>query len=252
MGAARLRTSGTATVGALLLTAGALLALDTSTSASTRAEPDPGGDVAATLYGRDCASCHGPDGRGSWRGPPLTGSGAAGAYYMLSTGRMPIDEPDSPIRRGDPAYSPPEVDALVALVASFGDGPALRSVDATAGDVSRGGVLYRRLCAGCHSATGVGGSLAYDAVAPAVTPASPRQVAAAIDHGPRAMPVLGELLTDDELADVAAYVRQLDEPLDRGGAPLARLGRVDEGLVGWALGVGGLMVAAAWIARSVR
>ena len=39
-----------------------------------------------TVYLRDCAVCHGPDGRGTASGPTLEGWGRAGVDYVLTTG----------------------------------------------------------------------------------------------------------------------------------------------------------------------
>ena len=83
------------------------------------------------LYRTGCISCHGTDGagvkgpEGDVRGPSILEAGEAGAYYQLSTGRMPLaNSSDDPVRK-PPAYSPTEIEALVAYVASLGDGPPL-------------------------------------------------------------------------------------------------------------------------------
>lgn len=210
-------------------------------------------DAGAFLYGRDCAGCHGPEGEGSPRGVSLTGSGEAGAHYMLLTGRMPIEDPEAPIRRSAPRYSDEQIDALVAHVAGLGDGPALPDVDPAEGDVPRGGELYRLHCGMCHSATGIGGALAFDEFAPSVTDAEPSVVAAAITAGPGAMPSFRPIgFTDDELTSIVAYVDQLQDPEDRGGIPIFRAGRADEGMVAWLVGVPTMVLLAAWVARRVR
>jgi mono/diheme cytochrome c family protein len=96
-------------------TAAALLGADAASAPSAEhaiAEPDL--DAGAFLYGRDCASCHGIDGQGTDRGVTLEGLGGAGISYVLTTGRMPIPEPTSTIRRSSPQYDPDEIRALVA------------------------------------------------------------------------------------------------------------------------------------------
>lgn len=224
----------------------------TPAGAATDDQPAPPVD-AEVLYGRDCVSCHGPAGEGSWRGPSLLDAGEASAYYMLATGRMPIDEPRRSIERGEPAYDADEIDALVDYVAGLGPGGVdLPDVDPSAGAVAEGGVLFRRHCSGCHGATGVGGSLAFDVVAPPVLRSSVPVVAAAVVHGPGAMPAFDERLTDEELDSLVAYVEQMGDPVDDGGHPLARSGRVDEAVMGWGVSLGALVLAGAWLARRPR
>ncbi len=202
------------------------------------------------LYLRDCAACHGPDGRGSFQGTPLVGVGAASADFWLSTGRMPIsDAEERPVRRA-PAYGRSEIDALVAFVASLGDGPPIPAVNPEAGDLTRGGELYRLHCAPCHSATGIGGALPQGELAPPIFASTPVEVAESLIVAPGAMPAFApDVFTDDEVDAIVRYVRYLDAPEHPGGLPLGRAGRVDEGLVAWAVGLGGLILGAGWIAR---
>ena len=64
--------------------------------------------------------------------------------------------------RKQPAYSPDEIDALVAYVASLGPGPAIP--DGRHGrrrPSPAGGVLFRANCASCHQSAGSGGALSY-------------------------------------------------------------------------------------------
>ncbi|MDQ4070413.1 MAG: c-type cytochrome, partial [Actinomycetota bacterium] len=199
------------------------------------------------LYLRDCASCHGSEGQGSFRGTPLVDVGAASAHFMLTTGRMPIRHLDEPVRRRPPAYSGPEINALVEFVAGLGDGPPVPRVDPDNGDLPRGGELYRLHCAPCHSSTGIGGALAYGVIAPPVFPATPTEVAESLIVGPGAMPTFA--FDEEEVDAIVRYVRYLDDPPQPGGFPLGRMGRVDEGLVAWAVGTAGLVLAAVWVAR---
>jgi ubiquinol-cytochrome c reductase cytochrome c subunit len=198
-------------------------------------------DLGRDLYRRDCASCHGPEGGGSFRGTTLEGVGGAGVEYVLNTGRMPIGDPDDQIRRSDPAYGRDEIDAIVAYVATLVDGPDVPAVDTAGADLARGGEHYRLQCAACHSATGIGGALTADAYAPSVLPSSPTDVATAVISGPGTMPEFGTAFGDDDLADIAAYVELLQDPPTRGMAIPG--GRVGEGLVAWIVGVGALVVA---------
>lgn len=250
--------------GAVVVAAGALAVVTGVVTAPARAAGEQrwqgggrggswGSDRGAALYGRDCAGCHGPSGEGSPRGVPLTESGEAAAYYFLVTGRMPIGDPDQrPGRRPSP-YSPAEIRALVAHVAALGDGPALPRVGHRGADLARGGALYRLHCASCHSATGIGGALAFGRFAPPLTSSEPSVVVAAVTAGPGAMPAFEpDAFTDDELAALVAYVQRLRDPEDRGGVPLGRAGRVDEALVALGVAMPALVLAAAWIARRAR
>ena len=206
------------------------------------------------LFISGCSSCHGNDGHGATgangqvQGPSLVKSGAAGAYFQLSTGRMPAATTGSQVERKPTVYSTADIDALVAYVASLGDGPALPPVAATAGDLADGGELFRANCAACHSASGAGGALSYGQYAPSLNKATPLQVGAALRSGPGQMPTFGsDTLSDQQVNDIARYVQYLHDPDDRGGLPIGRIGPVPEGFVAWTLGMGALLAAVAWI-----
>lgn len=249
-----------ATVAATLLLTGLSGAGEPPTAASSVAPRDQAPteaelvDAGLDLYLLGCVSCHGVDGTGqrapdgALRGPSLLAAGEAGAYYQLTTGRMPLANPrDVPMRK-DPAYSPEEIDALVAFVASLGDGPELPDVDIEAGDLAEGGVLFRESCQACHSATGAGGALSYGRAAPPLGEATPSQVGAAVRSGPGQMPRFGpEIFDDEQLDGIAAYVDYLEQPDDRGGIALGRLGPIPEGFLVWVGGLGLLLVIAFWL-----
>jgi ubiquinol-cytochrome c reductase cytochrome c subunit len=197
------------------------------------------------LYRRDCASCHGPDGSGSFRGTPLTEVGTASVTYYLETGRMPIPRPDAAIRRSDPVYSPEQIDAIVAYVSTFVDGPDALDPDLDGASLSRGGELYRLHCAACHGAEAIGGALAFQGFAPSLHPSSPADVANAMLAGPGAMPAFSATFEPDDLADVASYVLMLQDP-PRTGLALPG-GRVAEGLVAWVAGLGSILLVVRWM-----
>lgn len=246
-----------------LCAAALVVGLGSGSSASPRPSPPTQADAEGVddlraegrrLYGTGCVSCHGVDGRGqdapngSQRGPTLERTGAAGVYYQVSTGRMPLANPGDVPSRKDPAYSEGEIEALVAYVASLGDGPEVPEVDLAEGDLARGGELYRETCQACHSATGAGGALSYGRAAPSLSEPNPTQVAAAIRSGPGPMPAFGpELLDQRELDSVARYVDYLKEPDDRGGFALGRLGPIPEGFMVWVGALGLLLVVAFWM-----
>jgi ubiquinol-cytochrome c reductase cytochrome c subunit len=206
------------------------------------------------LYRTGCLSCHGPEGQGveprdgGAGGPSLGEAGEAGAYFQLSTGRMPAANSDEQPQRKDPAYSPEEIDALVAYVASLGDGPALPDVDLSDADFADGGIIYRSNCQACHGAAGGGGALSYGSAAPRLDPATPEQTAAAVRVGPGQMPTFDpEIISDDELNDLVRYVEYLEEPDDPGGLPIGRTGPIPEGFVAWLVGMVALIGLVVWI-----
>jgi len=223
------------------------------------------------LFLLGCSSCHGEDGNGlrtptgELRGPSLLESGEAGAYYELSTGRMPLADSTQQPKRKAPAYNDADQAALVAYVASLGNGPRLPRLDTAArgtggvppttaagaakeSPLPEGGELFRANCAPCHSATGAGAALSYGRAAPPLHESTALQVGAAVRAGPGQMPVFGPgVLSDEDIAGIARYVEYLREPADEGGLPIGRTGPVPEGAVAWFFGIGAFLAAVAWI-----
>jgi ubiquinol-cytochrome c reductase cytochrome c subunit len=222
-------------------------------------DPGDGDDQALIAEGRElyetgCSSCHGPDGRGvveedgDERGPSLENSGEAAAYYYLSTGRMPLANSEEQPKRKEPAYSPEEIEALVAYVGTLGNGPAVPDVDPEAGDLALGGEVFRANCQACHGASGTGGALSYGRAAPRLTSATPKQIASAVRVGPGEMPVFGPNVIDqEELNGLVRYVRYLADPEDPGGLPIGRTGPIPEGFVAWLIGMVALLGLVVWI-----
>ena len=237
---------------------GLLLAAAVVITATFHPRPAPAAeDQVATgrrLYLLGCSSCHGEGGdgvrtpEGVVRGPSLRESGEAGAYYALSTGRMPLSNSEQQPQRKRPAYDAADQAALVAYVASLGDGPRLPRLATGHAPLAEGGELFRANCAPCHSATGTGGALSYGQAAPPLHESTALQVAAALRAGPGQMPVFGPgVLTDEQVAGIARYVEYLRDPYDRGGLPISRTGPVPEGAVAWFFGIGAFLAAVAWI-----
>ena len=212
------------------------------------ASADAQTDQGRELFEVHCATCHGEDGNGSDVAPTLVGVGAAMADFQLRTGRMPMAGVRIQAVRKPSPFGGDQMRALVAFVASLGEGPAIPSVDAAAGDVSRGGSIFRTNCAGCHGAAGRGEALSYGRNAPDLYLATPLVIAEAVRTGPSQMPVFDQL-TDQEVNDVAAFVMSLQEDPDPGGFGLGRLGPVPEGLVAWLVGLGLLVGIARLIER---
>ncbi len=206
------------------------------------------------LYERNCASCHGNQGEGTFRGPSLIGVGAASADYWLRSGRMPLPllEPGQEAKRNEPAFTDREIRQLVAFVASLGEGPEIPELDLAEVDLAAGGELYRVNCASCHNWDGKGGALVNRENAPPLHPVPNRQLAEAIRIGPGAMPQFSEeQLDDQQLDDVVAYVDYLRTPQDAGGYGLAHWGPSTETIAGFvALGV--LVLVAAWLGERRR
>ncbi len=212
-----------------------------------------GPERGRVLYLRDCAWCHATDGSGTGRGPDLISgtNGAAMTDFMLSTGRMPINDPSEPTRLSPPSYNPAEIEDLVAYVSALGgEGPPVPVVDSEAGDLALGLELYQENCAACHSTTGVGGALAagpdpFDEtlIAPSLIRSTAVQIAEAMKVGPGTMPVFGgETLSDMEVNSIVRYLGHLQRPDDRGGLPLGHVGPVTEGAIGWLVGVGAALL----------
>lgn len=236
------------------------------------------------LFNQNCASCHGlnaegtKDAKGKPIAPSLIGVGAASVDFQVSTGRMPAMNPGAQMPRKEPipafdteiktnyhekekreaaekqkAQAEKNLADLRAYIASLGDGPDVPSasaVDPSKGDVALGGKLFRTNCAQCHNFTGQGGALTGGKYAPALNKndVTPTQIYEAMLTGPQAMPVFNDttLTQQDKQAIIAYLVQTRDEP-NPGGNGLGRIGPVSEGLAGWLIGIGLLVLAAMWI-----
>ena len=194
------------------------------------------------LYVEACASCHGSTGAGTKDGPDLRAAGAAGADFYLRTGRMPLSSSNDQAVRKEPAFSSEEIDAIVAYVATLGDGPLIPYVSPGAASLQDGAELYIGNCAPCHGAAANGGAAGRNAIAPALHRATPLEIAEAIVVGPGQMPVFG--FSQEERDAVVAYVDHLDEADDPGGADIGGIGPVPEGFVAWGVGMLSLLIAA--------
>jgi ubiquinol-cytochrome c reductase cytochrome c subunit len=227
--------------------------------ATTEAGSDPKNTFTAQdlalgkrLFATGCASCHGAAGQGGKdaQAPSLIGVGAAAVDFQVSTGRMPLKEIGAQAERHQPQYNPEQIHALAGYVASFGPGPEIPTVDPAAGDLALGATLFRGNCANCHNFAGQGGALSGGKYAPALSAATPQQLADAVRTGPESMPVFSPAqLSDAEVNSIAAYVEFLRTTPDPGGHGIGRLGPVPEGLVVWIVGIGGLAGFCLWIGK---
>jgi ubiquinol-cytochrome c reductase cytochrome c subunit len=198
-----------------------------------------------SLFETGCSSCHGFEGGGvKGQGPSLTEAGAAATDFYLRTGRMPLDQVGSEPLRGEPRYSSSQIEALVAFVASLGEGPAIPEVDPGAGSLSEGMQLFSDSCAGCHGIGGKGG-VAIGGYAPPLGESTPTQVGEAIRVGPYLMPRFSEAQIDDsEVDSIARYVKRTQDPDDAGGFGIGHIGPVPEGLVAWLAAVVAILLVA--------
>jgi ubiquinol-cytochrome c reductase cytochrome c subunit len=205
-------------------------------------------EVGRVLFEERCAGCHGSGGEGTAQGPPIVGLGPAVYDFQLSTGRMPLADPEMQPVRKPPAFGPEEIDALVSFLTSLGPGGIpIPRVDPEAGDLSDGQRLYQLNCAACHGVSGNGGAVG-DQVAPGLHAATATQVAEAVRIGPGTMPVFGpETVPDEDLASLARYVRYLEDPNDEGGAGLGHAGPTIEGFVALLVGLGTIVAITRWI-----
>jgi ubiquinol-cytochrome c reductase cytochrome c subunit len=219
--------------------AAAALALVTSTTAATNSA-----ERGKQIYMESCSSCHGLALQGiPNRGPKLRGAGALAADFYLRTGRMPLDKPTDEPLRGKPAFSRPEIDALVAYIGSFG-GPPIPAVHPERGDLAAGREVFTAHCAGCHQVVGEGGIVTRARV-PRVSGVAPLDVAEAVRMGPYLMPPFGEkLLPQHDVDSIARYLQYTNDPDDRGGWAIGHIGPVPEGMVAWFIGALALVLIA--------
>jgi ubiquinol-cytochrome c reductase cytochrome c subunit len=256
------RVQATAAVWSLVVAGaavGMVVFVGPGSSDAARLRPRAPGSVPR-VYQRDCATCHGADAHGTSFGPDLHGAGAAQVDFQLATGRMPVPTGDASQHhqhpsaaeaqaRRTPRYDAATRRALVDYVVELagGGGPGIPALDANAGSVSAGGETFRLQCAACHAWSGDGGAL-LQREAPSTHPATSTEIAEVVRAGAGNMPAFGHAAIDDEqLQSLVRYVRYLDHPDDRGGAPLWHIGPLAEGAIAVFVGLGLLVVAVRWI-----
>lgn len=204
------------------------------------------------LFSVTCASCHGMNAQGiPGQGPPLVGVGAAAVDFQVSTGRMPGKLTGAEMPRKPPVFSESQTHAIAAYIASLGGGPAIPSssqVSTNGADLALGQQIFITNCAQCHNFAGSGGALTGGKYAPPLDKATPTQIYEAMITGPQAMPVFNDTtITPDQKRAIIAYVTQTRAEPNPGGSGLGRVGPVAEGLVGWLVGIGFMVVAAMWL-----
>ncbi len=212
----------------------------TSTAASTRGRE---------LYLSSCASCHGPDGRGTEKGPTLERAGTAAWDFYLRSGRMPLLDPEAPLEPGPPAFDEADIESLVAYGRQLGDGPERPRLVSDA-SLAAGRELYVNDCSACHGVTASGAGIGPDVFAPSLRGVEEQLIAEAPLVGPGSMPDFA--LDDEQLSAIAAYVHESTTAPSPGGFELRGFGPVAEGLVAMFVGLIAILVAARWIGTSAR
>lgn len=199
------------------------------------------------LFEASCSTCHGVDGMGTENGPSLEGVGEASADFQLRTGRMPLANRGQAVRK-DPAFTDERIEALVEYVGSLGDGPPIPEVDLTDASLVAGQDLYIENCAACHGATGAGGAVGNEALAPSLSIATEVEIAEAIITGPGQMPQFD--FSDARRNDLVNFVVYLRDQPRPGGADIGGIGPVPEGFVAWLVGLGSLLIICRLIGSS--
>jgi ubiquinol-cytochrome c reductase cytochrome c subunit len=249
----------------LLITGGLYAVLSPATAQTSEADQSTVSQGKA-LFLVGCASCHGKNGEGivtkggTQYGPPLAGVGAAAVDFQVGTGRMPMARPGVQAQRKEVVYTPEEITALAAYVASLGPGPSVPAksdydpTGASNESIVRGGQFFKTNCTACHNFAASGGALPGGKFAPSLKGVSDKHIYEAMLTGPQQMPVFSNgVVKPDEKRDIIAYLNSIENDPNYGGASLGALGPVSEGLTAWLVGIGALVGFAVWIAsHSVR
>jgi ubiquinol-cytochrome c reductase cytochrome c subunit len=249
-----------------LLSTGGLYAIFSPAEASHKVADQTQIEKGRELFRLGCASCHGLNAEGirtkngGQYGPPLVGVGAAAVDFQVGTGRMPMARPGVQAQRKKVVYSPEEITALAAYVASLGPGPAVPDksaydpTGASNADIVRGGQFFKTNCTACHNFAASGGALPGGKFAPSLKGVTNKHIYEAMLTGPQQMPVFSNgVVTSDEKRQIIAYLNSIENDPKYGGVSLGALGPVSEGLTAWLVGIGVLVGFAVWIAsHSVR
>ncbi|HET8561717.1 MAG TPA: c-type cytochrome [Marmoricola sp.] len=199
--------------------------------------PQPGPDRGREVFLRDCAWCHGEHAQGTGVAPSLLDKGPADIDFWLSTGRMPLANPDQRAESGPPSYDGATIRDIVGYVGSLGArGKAIPEVQP--GDMAKGQSLFITHCAACHSTSGTGVIVVNGQQAPQLYHQTPRQIAEAVRLGPGEMPPFSDKEVDQaQLDDLVTYAASLGDPQVKGGNGLDQFGPIFEGSIAWLIPV---------------
>jgi cytochrome c oxidase cbb3-type subunit 3 len=188
----------------------------------------------SSLFGSNCAGCHGPDGR-SGAARPLNDP-----LLMALIGKEKLRDVIANGVKGTamPAFAQNAggtlTDQQVAILADQMEarwsrpqdfaGVALPAYSADLGDPKRGESVFERDCSKCHGEHGIGGSIIDPAFLSLVSNQSLR-TAVLTGRADRGMPdwrnhAPGPAMTDQEISDVVAWLsahRAIQEILAKGG-----------------------------------
>jgi len=212
-----------------------------------------------------CAFCHGNNGQGvktldgKQLGPSLVGVGAAAVDFQVGTGRMPAVQPGAQIPKKEVVYTPEEIAALSAYVASLGPGPAIpnpedyslegMTEEERQAAIARGGQIFLTNCTACHNFEGSGGAMPRGGYAPKIRGVHAKYIFEAMLTGPQAMDNFSNgNLSVEEKRDIIAYLQSIQDTPGYGGFGLGGIGPVSEGVFAWLVGIGSLVGVAIWIA----
>ncbi|MGJ9425234.1 c-type cytochrome [Nesterenkonia halotolerans] len=239
----------------LLLTGGLYAAATSVNEAQASNVPDAytASDVeeGERLFVANCATCHGINAVGSDAGPSLVGAGAAAVDFQVSTGRMPMQMSGPQAQQKPAQFNDEQTMQLSAYVASLGAGPAVPEdeyLDASEGDISRGGELFRINCAMCHNAAAAGGALTEGKFAPSLDGVESVHIYEAMVTGPQNMPEFNDSnIPPEDKRDIIAFLKNNESQGVPGGFALGSLGPVSEGLLIWTLGLVLLIGSMVWL-----
>jgi ubiquinol-cytochrome c reductase cytochrome c subunit len=229
----------------------------TTTAQTTKADRSALIEEGRQIFLKGCSSCHGLNLEGGTIAPSLVGVGAASVDFQVGTGRMPMADMSQQAMRKEPLYTPEEVAALAAYVASLAPGPEIPTEAQLNyerdGSTAEGGELFRTNCAMCHNFAGQGGALTQGKYAPTLMGIEPKHIYEAMVTGPQAMPVFSDkTITPEEKLSIIKWIKTAEAEPNLGGASLGRVGPVTEGLLVWTFGLGILIGVAVWLAMKAK
>jgi ubiquinol-cytochrome c reductase cytochrome c subunit len=217
-------------------------------------------EAGRDLFLVSCASCHGKNAEGITTksggnyGPSLIGVGAAAVDFQVGTGRMPLALTGPQAPRKDPVFNEEETRQVAAYIASLGPGPAIPKAEyldwkkASADEIREGGEFFRTNCTACHNSIGAGGALPNGRYAPTLKGVSTKHMYEAMQTGPQQMPVFSDdVITPEDKRNVIAYIKTLHTQPQYGGLGGGGVGPVAEGMFTFLVGIGVLVIFAAWI-----